>query len=108
VLITTSKRVSKYCYEFCNDILSIFPTSSFQKRDSKDTIQDIMKKENKKQKNTHIIVVNEDKKTVNAITIVTLPSGPTAHFRITNPRLTKDVSVRNLKHTIKRMRGLLE
>lgn len=45
---------------------------------------------------TDIIVINEDHREPNGMVVVHLPHGPTAHFKISNVRLTKDIH-RNYK-----------
>lgn len=45
------------------------------------------------QKFTDIIVVNEDKKTPNAMLITHLPDGPTVHFKLTSVKLNKEIQV---------------
>ncbi|CDO77671.1 hypothetical protein BN946_scf184969.g22 [Trametes cinnabarina] len=41
---------------------------------------------------THLIVVNEDMKKPNAITMVHLPEGPTAYFKLTSVELSQKIS----------------
>ena len=42
---------------------------------------------------TDVIVFNEDRKSVNGMLLVHLPAGPTAHFKLSNLRLSKDIKV---------------
>ncbi|KAJ3917811.1 anticodon-binding protein [Lentinula edodes] len=92
VLITTSPKASKPTYEFCDEIVGIFPGAEFIRR--------------KKRKGfevgriagwaagrgyKHMVVVNEDMKKPNAITLIHLPNGPTAYFKLTSIELTKQI-----------------
>ncbi|KAJ3850880.1 anticodon-binding protein [Lentinula lateritia] len=92
VLITTSPKASKPTYEFCDEIVGIFPGAEFIRR--------------KKGKGLeigriagwaagrgykHMVVVNEDMKKPNAITLIHLPNGPTAYFKLTSIELTKQI-----------------
>ncbi|KAG7443573.1 Brix-domain-containing protein [Guyanagaster necrorhizus] len=92
ILITTSPKASKSTYEFCDEIVGVFPGAEFIRR--------------KKGKGfelgriagwaagrgyKHMCVVNEDMKKPNAITLIHLPSGPTAYFKLTSIELTKQI-----------------
>ncbi|KAK0467204.1 anticodon-binding protein [Desarmillaria tabescens] len=92
VLITTSPKASKSTYDFCDEIVGVFPGAEFIRR--------------KKGKGfelgriagwaagrgyKHMCVVNEDMKKPNAITLIHLPSGPTAYFKLTSIELTKQI-----------------
>ncbi|KAF9480550.1 Brix-domain-containing protein [Pholiota conissans] len=92
ILITTSPKASKSTYEFCDELVGIFPGAEFIRR--------------KKGKGfevgriagwaadrgyKHLCVVNEDMKKPNAITLVHLPSGPSAYFKLTSIELTRQI-----------------
>ncbi|KIY65109.1 Brix-domain-containing protein [Cylindrobasidium torrendii FP15055 ss-10] len=92
ILITTSPKASKPTYEFCDEITAVFPGAEFIRR--------------KKGKGfeigriagwaagrgyKHMCVVNEDMKKPNAITLIHLPNGPTAYFKLTSVELTKQI-----------------
>ncbi|RDB23659.1 Ribosome production factor 1 [Hypsizygus marmoreus] len=92
ILITTSPKASKATYEFCDELVGVFPGAEFIRR--------------KKGKGfelgriagwcagrgyKHLCVVNEDMKKPNAITLVHLPNGPTAYFKLTSVALTKQI-----------------
>jgi ribosome production factor 1 len=92
VLITTSAKASKGTYEFCDELVGVFPGAEFIRR--------------KKGKGfemgriagwaagrgyKHLLVVNEDMKKPNAITLVYLPNGPMAYFKLTSIELTKQI-----------------
>ncbi|KAJ8469877.1 hypothetical protein ONZ45_g16740 [Pleurotus djamor] len=92
VLITTSPKASKRTYDFCDELVGVFPGAEFIRR--------------KKGKGfelgriagwaadrgyKHLYVVNEDMKKPNAITLVHLPNGPTAYFKLSSIQLTKEI-----------------
>jgi len=92
ILITTSPKASKATYEFCDELVGVFPGAEFIRR--------------KKGKGfelgriagwaadrgyKHLCVVNEDMKKPNAITLVYLPNGPSAYFKLTSVQLTKQI-----------------
>ncbi|KAI0741429.1 anticodon-binding protein [Daedaleopsis nitida] len=93
VLITTSPKATRTTYDFCDEIVSVFPGAEFIRR--------------KKGKGfevgriagwaanrgySHLMVVNEDMKKPNAITMVHLPEGPTAYFKLTSVELSQRIS----------------
>ncbi|TFK39912.1 anticodon-binding protein [Crucibulum laeve] len=92
ILITTSPKASKSTYDFCDEIVGVFPGAEFIRR--------------KKGKGfelgriagwaadrgyKHLCVVNEDMKKPNAITLIHLPNGPSAYFKLTSIELTKQI-----------------
>ncbi len=42
---------------------------------------------------TDLVVVNEDNRVPNGMLISHLPDGPTAHFRLSNVKITKEIKV---------------
>ncbi len=42
---------------------------------------------------TNLIVLNENRKEVNGLLLVHLPHGPTAHFRLSNLKLSREIKV---------------
>lgn len=42
---------------------------------------------------TDIVVVNEDNRIPNGMVLTHLPNGPTAHFRLSNVKITRDLKV---------------
>jgi len=92
VLITTSPKASKSTYDFCDELVGIFPGAEYIRR--------------KRGKGfelgriagwaagrgyKHLLVVNEDMKKPNAITLAYLPSGPVAYFKLTSIELTQQI-----------------
>ncbi|PPQ62865.1 hypothetical protein CVT24_006263 [Panaeolus cyanescens] len=92
ILITTSPKASKATYAFCDELVGVFPGAEFIRR--------------KKGKGfevgriagwaadrgyKHLCVINEDMKKPNAITLVHLPNGPSAYFKLTSVELTQQI-----------------
>ncbi|KAF8527316.1 anticodon-binding protein [Gautieria morchelliformis] len=92
VLITTSQRATRVSYEFCEEIVGVFPGAEFVRR-KKGQGFEIGKIAGWAAKRGYgsLIVVNEDRKKPNAITIVHLPAGPTAYFKLSSIQLTKEI-----------------
>ena len=113
VLITASSKSTKVAFDFCEELVGVFPGSEF-----------IRRKKNKGfeigriagwaggRGYTSMMVVNEDRKKCSAcskvskclwfntnlsdaITLIHLPSGPTAYFKLTSVQLTKEIYVRH-------------
>ncbi|KAI3639176.1 hypothetical protein MIR68_002706 [Amoeboaphelidium protococcarum] len=102
ILITTSPRPSKRTYAFAGkDLPSIFPKAKFVKRPSHKshtksgafyTINDICKAAVDRGYN-NLIVVEEDRhrKKMCGMILIHLPDGPSAYFRLSNVRLSKEI-----------------
>lgn len=89
VLLTTNYRPSKVMYQFLADLLEVLPSALYYKR-AGFAIKKICKYAAARGF-TDLVVVNEDRKTVNGLLVVHLPDGPTAHFRISKMVLSKDI-----------------
>ncbi|KAG9002217.1 hypothetical protein FRB90_011421 [Tulasnella sp. 427] len=96
VLITTSPFASAPTWAFCDELVGVFPGAEFFKRRKKSfrsnppplgTVAGWAVKRGY----SSMIVVNEDHHKPNAMTIIHLPSGPTAYFKLTSVELTKDI-----------------
>nr|ASF90190.1 hypothetical protein SPAR05813 [Bartheletia paradoxa] len=93
ILITTGPKACKDTYEFCDELVGVFPGSEF-----------IRRKRGKgfelgkiagwcaKRGYSDLMVVNEDHKTPNAITLIHLPNGPTAYFKLTSIQLSQAIT----------------
>lgn len=90
MLITTSKSPSAACYRFTSELVDVFPHSQFVKRGNRFEIPQIVQF-CKNRKYTDLMIVNEDSKVANAITLIHLPDGPTAYFKLTNVKLSKEI-----------------
>ncbi|KAI9498302.1 anticodon-binding protein [Zychaea mexicana] len=83
IVVTTSKKASQIAYDFCDDLVSIFPNAQFAKRGPKHEMKQIIKQAIKHEF-TDLMIVNEDRKSLNAITLIHLPNGPSAYFKLSN------------------------
>ncbi|KAI9030665.1 anticodon-binding protein [Phycomyces nitens] len=75
VLITSSKSPSP--------LVSIFPNAQFGKRGPKHELRQVIQVAKEKEF-TDLLIVNEDRKIPNAVTLIHLPDGPTAYFKLTS------------------------
>ncbi|KAF8677426.1 Brix protein [Rhizoctonia solani] len=93
VLITTSQKATKASFQFCEELVSVFPGAEFVRRKRGHGFE--MGRIAGWAANRGygaMIVVNEDTKKPNAMTIVHLPEGPTAYFRLTSIQTTAQIS----------------
>ncbi|EIN06043.1 Brix-domain-containing protein [Punctularia strigosozonata HHB-11173 SS5] len=93
VLVTTSPRATRASYEFCEELCAIFPGSEFVRRNKKSRGFEMGRIAGWAAGRGYgaLMVVNEDMKKPNAITIVHLPEGPTAYFKLTSIQLSKQI-----------------
>ncbi|KAH9989859.1 anticodon-binding protein [Russula vinacea] len=92
VLITTSPKATRATYEFCDELVGVFPGAEFHRRPKTRGFE--MGKIAGWAAGrgfTNLVVVNENMKKPNAITLVHLPDGPTAYLRLTSIELTKKI-----------------
>jgi len=102
ILITTSRNC--HIHEPAEQLTQLFPNSTYipRGREHKFSIKEISafasnptattSSGHPREPYTHLIVVNEDRKIINALTIVVLPAGPTFHFSLTNYLPPKRIS----------------
>jgi ribosome production factor 1 len=90
--ITTSKRPSRVVCEFAQELVDVFPNSEFHKRHNFD-IKTIVKEANERGY-TDLMIINEDRKEPNAMTLIHLPNGPTAVFRLRSVKFSNELYVR--------------
>ncbi|KAM3914455.1 ribosome production factor 1 [Leptodactylus fuscus] len=89
ILITTSDRPRGRTVRFTEQLSSIIPNSHVYYRRGlalKKIIPQCIAKEF-----TDLIVINEDRKIANGLILSHLPDGPTAHFKMSNVRLRKEI-----------------
>lgn len=91
ILITTSRNC--HVHQPAEELTQLFPNATYipRGRGSKFSIREICSfasapSSAAREPFSHVIVVNEDRKLINALTIVVLPTGPTFHFSLTNYR----------------------
>ncbi|KIO18197.1 hypothetical protein M407DRAFT_11998 [Tulasnella calospora MUT 4182] len=96
VLITTSPYATAPTWAFCDELVGVFPGAQFFKRKKKSfrsnapplgTIAGWAVKRGY----SSLIVVNEDHHKPNALTMIHLPAGPTAYFKLTSVELTREI-----------------
>lgn len=81
-------------YEFAEELVSIFPGAEFVKRQAQYDIKHIMEFSGNRGF-TDVIIVNEDRKVVNALTVIHLPNGPTAYYKLSNIVCSKAIRVQS-------------
>ncbi|KAG8744985.1 hypothetical protein FRC10_009093 [Ceratobasidium sp. 414] len=93
VLITTSQKATKTTFQFCEELVSIFPGAEVirRKRGHGFEMGRIAGWAGTRGYGA-MIVVNEDMKKPNAMTIIRLPDGPTAYFKLTSIQTTAQIS----------------
>lgn len=91
ILITTSRNC--HVHQPAEELTQLFPNATYIPRGhgSRFSIREICSfaaapANAAREPFSHVIVVNEDRKLINALTIVVLPAGPTFHFSLTNYR----------------------
>mmetsp|Transcript_30171 Transcript_30171/g.55130 ORF Transcript_30171/g.55130 Transcript_30171/m.55130 type:complete len:365 (-) Transcript_30171:263-1357(-) len=89
VLITTCYKPSKIMYTFISEMLELLPCATYYKREGFPLKHVVA--EARKHEFTDVLVFNEDRKIINGMIMMHLPKGPTAHFRISNLVLGKDI-----------------
>ncbi|KAF9006024.1 anticodon-binding protein [Cyathus striatus] len=92
VLITTSPKASKFTYDFCDELVGVFPGAEFiRRKKGKGFEMGRIAGWAADRGYKHMFVVNEDMKKPNAITMIHLPNGPSAYFKLTSIELTKQI-----------------
>ncbi|KAL6126396.1 hypothetical protein ACLB2K_074445 [Fragaria x ananassa] len=89
ILITTCRFNSSRGPAFIEELLLVIPNSTYYKRGTYD-LKKIIEYANKKEF-TSLIVVHTNRREPDALLIIGLPSGPTAHFKLSKLVLRKDI-----------------
>ncbi|KAJ7561841.1 hypothetical protein O6H91_03G043700 [Diphasiastrum complanatum] len=89
LLITACQKCFSRTRKFIRELLNIIPNAHYYKRGSY-TLKQIVKYA-KNREFTSLIVVHENQREPNDLLIVSLPEGPTAHFRLSNLVLSKEI-----------------
>ncbi|KAJ2080946.1 Ribosome production factor 1 [Coemansia sp. RSA 988] len=90
VLVTTTPRAGKQTVNFVKELVSVVPNLEYVKRGSKFALQQIIQFCNNREY-TDLVVVSEDHKEPTHVTLIHLPEGPTAHFRLTRIKGGKEI-----------------
>lgn len=89
VIVTTSDKPVGDTFKFAEALINIIPSGEFIPRkgvDLKKIIKGAIERDY-----TDIIVVNEDRKQPNGLLVIHLPEGPTAHFKLSSIKYSKDI-----------------
>ncbi|XP_023675704.1 ribosome production factor 1 [Paramormyrops kingsleyae] len=92
VLITTSDRPRGRTVRFCEQLGTIIPNAHVYYRRGlalKKIIPQCIARDF-----SYLMVINEDRKVPNGLVLCHLPDGPTAHFKVSNVRLRKELKRR--------------
>ncbi|KAM6938833.1 ribosome production factor 1 [Lycodopsis pacificus] len=98
VLITTSDRPRGRTVRFCKQLATVIPDAHVYYRRGlalKRIIPQCVARNF-----TYLMVINEDRKVPNGLVLCHLPDGPTAHFKISNARLRKEMKRRGKEPTL--------
>ncbi|KAK6144157.1 hypothetical protein DH2020_020977 [Rehmannia glutinosa] len=89
VLITTSRFHSSRGPAFISDLLAVIPNAHYYKRGTYDLKKIVEYAKNKDF--TSIIVVHTNRREPDALLVIGVPDGPTAHFKLSKLVLRKDI-----------------
>lgn len=89
ILITTCRFNSTRGPAFIQDLLSIIPNAHYYKRGTFELKKIVEYAKNKDF--TSIVVIHTNRREPDALLIVNLPNGPTAHFKLSSLVLRKDI-----------------
>lgn len=98
VLITFADNPVTKTRKFGLELSRIFPNALVKIR-NKASVKQICKSAEREQF-TDVVIVNEDRRKPNGLLVIHLPNGPTAHFKLSNVKLTSDIK-RNHKEITK-------
>eukprot|EP00923_Selenidium_pygospionis_P046514 GHVN01080325.1.p2 GENE.GHVN01080325.1~~GHVN01080325.1.p2 ORF type:complete len:279 (+),score=43.02 GHVN01080325.1:2-838(+) len=80
-LITTSRKKTRKTERFAREIESFIPNSIYAERPKKHDLLDVVK-DGVKHGCTHIVLVGANSRATDRLTVICLPDGPTAYFKI--------------------------
>lgn len=89
VLITFADNPVTKTRKFGLELSRIFPNALVKIR-NKASVKKICKSAEREQF-TDVVIVNEDRRKPNGLLVIHLPNGPTAHFKLSNVKLTSDI-----------------
>ncbi|KAJ9561400.1 hypothetical protein OSB04_006560 [Centaurea solstitialis] len=91
ILMTTCRFHSTRGPALIKDLIAVIPNAEYYKRGTYD-LKNIVDYANNKEF-TSIIVVHTSRREPDALLVIGLPNGPTAHFKLSNLVLRKDIKV---------------
>ncbi|EDV58825.1 probable ribosome production factor 1 [Drosophila erecta] len=89
VLITFADNPVTKTRKFGLELSRIFPNALVKIR-NKSSVKKICKSA-EREEFTDVVIVNEDRRKPNGLLVIHLPNGPTAHFKLSNVKLTSDI-----------------
>lgn len=89
VLITFADNPVTKTRKFGLELSRIFPNALVKIR-NKASVKKICKSAEREQF-TDVVIINEDRRKPNGLLVIHLPNGPTAHFKLSNVKLTTDI-----------------
>jgi len=89
VLITSCDNPHTRTIAFIKELSRIIPNSDAKWRNNSSVKK--MVKDSIKNGYTDVVIINEDNRNPNGLLISHLPDGPTAHFKLSNVKITKDI-----------------
>ncbi|KAJ2776729.1 Ribosome production factor 1 [Coemansia javaensis] len=91
VLVTTTPNAGRKTVGFVKELMSVVPNLEYVKRGKKFELQQIIQF-CRGREYTDLVVVSEDHGEPTHLTLVHLPEGPTAHFRLTRIKGGKEIA----------------
>ncbi|OIR58471.1 MAG: brix domain-containing protein [Amphiamblys sp. WSBS2006] len=79
VLVTTSRKATRKTVRFAGLVAGVIPDSVYAARDRSQETAELVKASSEY---THIVLVGENSKKTDRLSVMCLPDGPTAYFRI--------------------------
>ncbi|XP_073822104.1 probable ribosome production factor 1 [Musca autumnalis] len=89
VLITFADNPVTKTRKFGLELGRIFPNALVKIR-NKSSVKNICKSA-VREEYTDVVIINEDRRQPNGLLVIHLPNGPTAHFKVSNVKLTSDM-----------------
>ncbi|KAI8043807.1 probable ribosome production factor 1 [Drosophila gunungcola] len=89
VLITFADNPVTKTRKFGLELSRIFPNALVKIR-NKSSVKKICKSA-EREEFTDVVIINEDRRKPNGLLVIHLPNGPTAHFKLSNVKLTSDI-----------------
>lgn len=91
IIITTSIKPSKDTLIFANELANVFYNATYVNRQMHEMKQILNESINGSY--TDIVVISERQHKPYSMTVIHLPSGPTAYFRLTSVKVSKSIKV---------------
>lgn len=89
VLITYSDNPCSKTRGFAKELCHIIPNALATTR-HRSSVKKICESATREEY-TDVLIINEDRKKINGLLLIHLPDGPTAHFKVSNVKLTTDI-----------------